>query len=57
MGLLFCFYLVCGIFTVCLFALPLDVIGKLCSVIVVVSGHFLYFSLWNVSITAIKDFK
>ena len=42
---LFCFSLVCGLYTVChgLFALPLDVIGRLWSVILALPGNFLYY--------------
>ena len=42
---LICFSLVCDWCTVChgLFALPLGVIGRLWSVIVVLPGHLLYY--------------
>ena len=38
------FSLVCVLFTVCygLFALPLGVIGRLCSITVAIHGHYLY---------------
>ena len=44
---LLCFSLDCGMRIVRhnLFALPLDIIGRLCSVIVVLSGHLLYYFL------------
>ena len=43
---LLCLSLVCGVCTVChgLFTFPLGVIGRLCSVIVALSGHLLYYS-------------